>query len=88
MAIDWLIRTISFVANLFILLVILNSILSYFMDAYHPLRQAIERIVAPLLNPVRRVVPLIGMFDISPMILIFLIYILESVVVNVLLALR
>jgi YggT family protein len=88
LAIDLLIRTINFIANLFILLVIVNSFLSYFMDHYHPVRQAIERIVAPLLNPIRRVVPLAGMFDFSPMILIFLIWILQTAVINVLSTLR
>ncbi len=88
MIIDWLIRLISFIANLLFLLVILQIVLSYFMDMYHPVRQFVERIVGPMLNPIRRVVPLIGMFDISPMILILLIYALESALVNLLLTLR
>ena len=88
MFIDILIRVISFIANLLILLVILQIALSYFMDPYHPLRQFVERIVGPMLNPIRRVVPLIGMFDISPMILILLIYALQSALVNLLFTLR
>ena len=86
--VNFLITLISVIANLFILLVILNSVLSFFMDYYHPVRQAIERIVGPLLNPIRRIVPLIGMLDLSPMILIFLIYILQTAIINVLLPLR
>lgn len=88
MFIDLLIRLISFVANLLILLIILQIALSYFMDMYHPVRQFVERIVGPLLNPIRRVVPLIGMFDISPMILILLIYGLQFALVNLLYTLR
>lgn len=79
-----LIRIISFAANLLILLVILNIVLSYFMDPYHPLRQFVERIVGPLINPIRRVVPLVGMFDFSPLILILLISALQSALVNLL----
>jgi len=86
--IDILIRVISFLANLLILLVILQIILSYFMDPYHPLRQFVERIVGPLINPIRRVVPLVGMFDFSPLILIILISVLQSALVNLLFALR
>jgi YggT family protein len=86
--IDILIRVISFVANLLILLIILQIVLSYFMDPYHPLRQFVERIVGPLLNPIRRVVPLIGMFDISPIILVLLISVLQSALVNLLYTLR
>jgi YggT family protein len=86
--IDILIRVISFLANLLILLVILQIILSYFMDPYHPLRQFIERIVGPLINPIRRVIPLVGMFDFSPLILIILISVLQSALINLLYTLR
>lgn len=88
MFIDILIRVISFVANLLILLIILQIVLSYFMDPYHPLRQFVDRIVGPMLNPIRKVVPLIGMFDISPIILILLISVLQSALVNLLYTLR
>ena len=88
MVIDLLIRLINFAAAVMFLLVILNSVLSFFMDFYHPVRQTIERIVGPLLMPIRRVVPLIGMFDFSPMILIFIIWILQSAIIGVLSTLR
>jgi YggT family protein len=83
-----LIRIINFVASVMVLLIILNSVLSYFLDLYHPVRQFIGRIVEPLLMPIRRVVPLIGMFDISPMILILMIWVLQSAVIGVLATLR
>ena len=83
-----LIQLINFFAALLILLVILNIALSYFMDYYHPVRQFIERIVGPLINPIRRVVPLVGMFDFSPLILIILISVLQSALVNLLFTLR
>ena len=88
MIVDWIVRLIDFIANLLILLVILQIVLSYFMDMYHPVRQFVERIVNPMLNPIRRSVPLIGMFDVSPMILILLIYGLQFALVNLLYTLR
>jgi YggT family protein len=86
--IDLLIRLINFCGSLLVLLVILHIVLSYFMDPYNPVRQTIDRIVGPLLNPIRRVVPLIGMFDISPIILILLLYAVQSALVNLLYTLR
>ncbi len=86
--IDLLIRLLNFSAALLVLLIILNSVLSFFLDYYHPVRQGIERIVGPLLNPIRRVVPLIGMFDISPLILILIVYAVEGALVNLLITLR
>lgn len=88
MVIDLLIRLLNISAALLVLLIILNSVLSFFLDYYHPVRQGIERIVGPLLNPIRRVVPLIGMFDISPLILILIVYAVEGALVNLLITLR
>lgn len=75
-------------AFFFVLLVILKIILSYFMDPYHPVRRTLDNIVEPLLAPIRRVVPLVGMFDFSPLILIILVQILSSVLIRLLYVLR
>lgn len=85
---DILIRLVNVFAQLLILLVILSSILSFFLDPYHPVRRAVDSIVAPLLNPIRRVVPLVGMFDFSPLVLILLIEVLRIALVNFMFALR
>ena len=75
---------INLVANLFILVIIADSILSFFMDPYHPVRLAIGRIVNPFLAPIRRIVPLVGMLDLSPLIFIILVEILSTVLVRLL----
>lgn len=67
------VRIIDFVANILVLIVIIDSILSYFFNPYHPVRSALDRIVQPLLAPIRRIVPLVGMIDFSPLVLIILI---------------
>jgi YggT family protein len=79
------IRSIS---QLLILLVVISVILSYFLDPYHPIRRSIDSVVEPLLAPIRRVVPLIGFLDLSPLILIILIQLLSNIIVSVLLTLR
>lgn len=78
---------VSFIANLLILLVIVDAVLSFFLSPYHPVRATIERIVNPLLAPIRRIVPLVGMLDLSPLILIILVEILSSLLVRFLVAL-
>lgn len=75
-------------AFFFVLLVILKIILSYFMDPYHPVRRTLDNLVEPLLAPIRRIVPLVGMFDFSPLILIILVQILSSVLIRLLYVLR
>jgi YggT family protein len=86
--IDILILFINAISQLLVLLVIVSVILSYFMDPYHPIRRAIDGVVEPMLAPIRRIVPLVGMLDFSPLILIILIQLLSNILIRVLIALR
>jgi len=79
-----LVSAILLIRNILELLVIISVILSYFMDRYHPVRRWVDAIVDPMLNPIRRVVPLIGMLDISPIILIVLIRIISNLIIKLL----
>ena len=76
---------INLIANLLILLIVLNWIFSVFLDYYNPVRRFVDRIVEPLVMPIRRVVPLIGMFDISYLVLILMIYALQTALTRVIL---
>ena len=86
--IDLLINMISVLVRVIVLLVIVKIILSYFMDPNHPIRQTIDNLIDPMLVPIRRVVPLIGMFDFSSLILIIGLQILGNALISVLFALR
>ena len=85
--INVLIYVIDLASKLLFWLVILKIVLSYFMDPFHPFRQTIDRLVEPLLLPIRRVVPPLGMVDFSPMILIILVELLASLLRNLLFSL-
>jgi YggT family protein len=76
------------VSQLLVLLVFISVILSYIMDPYHPIRRGVDNIVEPMLAPIRRVVPLLGMLDFSPLVLILLIQLVKSLLVSLLLNLR
>ncbi|NOY99878.1 MAG: YggT family protein [Chloroflexi bacterium] len=82
-----LVRLIDITAQLLVLLVIVSAVLSYFMSPYHSVRRMVDQIVEPLLRPIRQVVPLVGMFDFSPLILIILIQVLAAALTNLLYAL-
>jgi YggT family protein len=73
---------VNLVANLFIFMVIADSVLSFFLKPYHPVRVAIGRIVNPFLAPIRRIIPLVGMLDLSPLVLIILVEILARILVS------
>ncbi|HEX5807411.1 MAG TPA: YggT family protein [Anaerolineales bacterium] len=86
--IDTLIIFINALQQILILLVIVSVILSFFMDPYHPVRRGVDRIVEPMLSPIRKIVPQVGMFDFSPLVLIILIQIICNLLVRFLFSLR
>lgn len=66
-----------------IILILLKVILSYFVDPFHPFRQFVDRIVDPLLNPIRQIVPAMGGLDFSPLILLILIEVIFRLLLNI-----
>ena len=79
---------VNTVQQILVILVIVSVILSYIMDPYHPVRRGVDNIVQPLLEPIRRVVPLVGMLDFSPLILILLLQLIGRFLVVFLASLR
>lgn len=56
-----------------------RSILTWFpIDRNGPIFQAIDAVTEPILQPLRRVVPMIGMIDITPMVAILLLAVISS----------
>ena len=54
-------------------LVVIWVVLSWIAPPYHPIRDALDRVVEPLLAPIRRLLPNTGPVDFSPMVLIIVI---------------
>jgi len=75
--IHWLIQLIT-------VLVVIDVVLSYFMSPFHPVRQFLDRIVEPMLAPIRRILPQTGMIDFSPLVLIILLQVIDAIVKNIL----
>jgi YggT family protein len=67
--------------------IVIQAILSYFMDPYHPVRRTIDRMLNPLYAPIRRLIPPSGMFDFSPLVLIILLLIIDSLLTRLLVSL-
>ncbi len=81
-------QMIGLLANLLIILIFVWVIVSWILAPYHPIREALDRIVEPMLTPIRRVIPSIGMLDLSPMILMILIELVSRLLQNVLYSIR
>jgi YggT family protein len=78
-----LINFINTVSQIFIWIVIASSLLSFFLPPYHPVREALDRIVDPFLNPIRRMMPQTGMVDFSPLVLCFVIWALSNILIAI-----
>lgn len=83
---DFLILLISLASQIITLLVIAHVLLSYFLSPYHPVRQSIDRIVEPMLTPIRQVIPQTGMLDFSPLVLLLVVQVLARLLIGVLVA--
>lgn len=79
-----LLALVNYISIALSLLLIAYVVLSYFMDPYHPIRSAVDRIVNPILNPIRRVLPQRGMMDFSPLVAIILVQVFEYILRSVL----
>ena len=79
-----LINFINVISQVFVWVVIASALLSFFLPPYHPVREALDRIVDPFLNPIRRVVPNAGMFDFSPLILIIAVQFVAQILIVIL----
>ena len=79
-----LIQLISILANILTLLVIVDALLSFVLPPFHPVREAVGRVLNPIYAPIRRVIPPLGMIDITPIILIVLIQVVETILISLL----
>ncbi len=85
--IGFLIYLVNLTANVLELVVVIDAVLSFFLHPLHPVRQALGRLTRPLLAPIQQIIPPVGGFDLSPIVLIFLIEIVRSVLVRLLFSL-
>ncbi len=81
MSSEALILLVRIMFELLIWIVIASSLLSFFVSPYHPVREALDRIVAPLLNPIRNMIPPAGGLDFSPLVLILILNVVERLLI-------
>ncbi|MGA2110729.1 MAG: YggT family protein [Anaerolineales bacterium] len=71
------------IGNVLSLIVLVDVVVSWVVpNPYNPFRQALDRIVEPMMAPIRSLVPPLGSLDFSPLILLILIQVITSVLAN------
>ena len=72
-------QVVCLVAWFLTIAIFFRAILSWFnMDPRSPLVQALYQITEPVLDPIRRIMPRMGMIDLSPMVAIVLLLVISS----------
>ena len=73
---------LNFVLSAYIWIVIARAVISWVnADPYNPVVRFLHQVTDPVLNRIRRFLPAMGGFDLSPMVLIFAIIFLQSFIV-------
>lgn len=77
-------QLISYIFRILQLVILVDVVLSFFMAPYHPVRLFLDRLLNPMLAPIRRLIPSAGGIDFSPLVLLILLQVIEYVVSSLL----
>ena len=77
---DFLVQFIRILANIMYIALIGRVIISWLnVSSANPIASVIYQITEPILAPLRRILPKVGMLDFSPMVAIFIIILVQRV---------
>jgi YggT family protein len=75
---------VQLIFGVFQLLIFARVIMSWLNpDPYHPIAQFIFRTTEPILEPLRRVLPPVGMMDLSPLVALIGLSVIETIILSV-----
>lgn len=82
-SIDSLGGALAALIQLLALAIIARALLSWFVrDPYNPIVQALDYVTEPILQPLRQIVPRMGMIDITPLVAIIVLQVIASLLIN------
>ncbi|MBN1438771.1 MAG: YggT family protein [Anaerolineales bacterium] len=75
---------INLLALLLTLLVFIYILSTWVFPPYHAFRRTLASIVEPMLAPIRRVIPPVGMLDFSPFVFLILVQVVATILTGLL----
>jgi YggT family protein len=83
--VEFLFILIDWIFTLYALAILARTILGMLgMDPYHPVMNFLIQITEPLLAPLRRHIPPIGIWDITPMVALIIVWVVHLIVIQIL----
>lgn len=83
-----IVQLIDTIFNLIYLLILLRILLSWLpalgvrLDPYNPIVRLIYQLTDPILEPFRRIIPPLGMIDISPIVAILVLQLVQTLLIS------
>ena len=72
-------RILSTILTLYWYIILARVLMSWFNpNPYNPIVDAIYRLTEPVLSPIRRMLPSMGGFDLSPLVVFFILMFLQN----------
>lgn len=80
---SWLASFVNLLFWALRLAILMRVLLSWIRpNPYNPLVQAIYQITEPIMGPLRRIIPPLGMMDITPMVALIILQIVQEIVLS------
>jgi YggT family protein len=77
-----IITVVATLSQVLSFLIIVDSVLSFVLPPFHPIRDALGRILNPLYAPIRKILPAAGGFDFSPLVLLILVQVVTNLFIS------
>ncbi len=81
---DLIVEIVSLVFTVLWIVVLADVIVSWVLDPFHPIRNFLDSIVQPMLDPIRRIVPPAGGIDFSPLVLLIVLQLARTLILGLL----
>lgn len=84
MAVSFLLTVVDLFFSLLTWAIIIRVLLTWIpgLSPYHPVVRALASITDPILEPARRIIPPIGMIDISPIVVLFVLQVVREFLIR------
>ena len=86
---NYFIQFINIMVNILLIAIVARALMSWFPmpsqdSPFFVIRQMINQITDPIIEPIRRIMPSTGMLDLSPMVAMILLIVIRAILVAVL----
>lgn len=88
MFVQFLVYFVNFLFQALMLAIVGRALMSWFPirpgNPFHPLAVVLHQMTEPILAPLRRIIPTFGMIDLSPIVALLLLQLLQQVLITAL----